>query len=199
MYAFNTIPLIAFQFCYSDYRGLKKCIKEILRSQKEYEAHFSTTDSPPLGPQPRVPVAPGSVLPKNALGLHEVCDQWSVYSLWNEDPVTQRQERPFRPFSLISQISDLPLPRNALRTGIIPLPDLRNDDGNPFQAKQNRRFSVPPKRNIDRSAVSLPLSELFELLTSQERRFFTTLDEELRKVDTFLLTKEKSSNVETDF
>ena len=151
--------------CYSDFRGLKKCIKEILRSQEEYTAHFSISDSPLLGYQPRAPSAPDSILPKNALGLHEACDHQSANSPWNGGrPLVMRHpERPSRHFSLASRVSDLPpswdrdveaVPRSVSGAEIIPLPDLKNDGGNPFQAKQNHRFSMPQKRRTRFSFMS---------------------------------------------
>ncbi|KAM6503462.1 hypothetical protein JOM56_000405 [Amanita muscaria] len=55
---------------YIDYRGLKKSIAAIRKSQEEYAAHFSDQQSPPLRLQPlRFSHIHDSVLPRNVLGL----------------------------------------------------------------------------------------------------------------------------------
>lgn len=55
---------------YIDYRGLKKSIAAIRKSQEEYAAQFSDQQSPPLRLQPlRFSHNCDSVLPMNALGL----------------------------------------------------------------------------------------------------------------------------------
>ncbi|KAF8155817.1 SPX domain-containing protein [Crassisporium funariophilum] len=181
---------------YIDYRGLKKRITAIRKAQQGLNFHVASTDSPDEMPTP-----PNAPRPSDAESYDYEQSLHADRNSYEQPPrprISKRSDQPTTESELIRPTSTTPIPTTAApqdrklsfvgRRPSFALPSLRLITRKSFSSRlgtgQNSQRMINP-------LGALPLHELLTHLSPHEVSFFTMLDAQLDKVESFYLAREK--------